>query len=235
VAESTSLRQARLEKLEKLRSQGIDPYPPRFHRTHTIQDAGSLEGKDTPCRLAGRITAQRGMGKASFMDIRDGTGKVQVLLRENVLGPDRFGQLKVLDLGDFLGVEGKVIRTRTGELTVEAHDFVLLAKALQPLPEKWHGLADTETRYRQRYLDLIANPRTRQTFLVRSQLISALRRFMDSRGFLEVETPIFQAIAGGAAACPFVTHHHALDQDLYLRMATELHLKRLLIGGMDKV
>ena len=235
MTKSTSLRQARLEKLEKLRAEGVDPYPPRFHRTHTIQDAGSLEGKDAPCRLAGRITAQRGMGKASFMDIRDGTGKVQVLLRQNVLGPDKFGGLKALDLGDFLGVEGKVIRTRTGELTVEAHDFVLLAKALQPLPEKWHGLADTETRYRQRYLDLIANPRTRQTFLVRSQLISALRCFMDRRGFLEVETPVFQAIAGGAAARPFVTHHHALGEDLYLRIATELHLKRLLIGGMDRV
>ncbi|MFH1483052.1 MAG: lysine--tRNA ligase [Chloroflexota bacterium] len=235
MVQPTSLRQARLEKLERLRSQGVDPYPPRFHRTHTIQEALPLEGKETPCRLAGRITAQREMGRAAFLDIRDGTGKVQVLLRQNLLGPEKYGQLNELDLGDFVGVEGKVIRTRTGEPTIEARELVLLAKALQPLPEKWHGLVDTEKRYRQRYLDLITNPKTRQTFLVRSQLISALRRFMDSRGFLEVETPIFQAIAGGAAACPFVTHHHALDQDLYLRIATELHLKRLLIGGMDKV
>ncbi|HJW88486.1 MAG TPA: amino acid--tRNA ligase-related protein, partial [Dehalococcoidia bacterium] len=207
MVQPTSLRQARLEKLERLRSQGIDPYPHRFHRTHTIQEALPLEGKETPCRLAGRITAQREMGRAAFMDIRDGTGKVQVLLRQNIRGPEKYGQLKELDLGDFVGVEGKVIRTRTGEPTIEARDVVLLAKALQPLPEKWHGLVDTEKRYRQRYLDLITNPRTRQTFLVRSPLISAMRRFMDSRGFLEVETPVFQAIAGGAAACPFVTHH----------------------------
>ena len=237
MARLPSLIQGRREKLERLRSRGIDPYPPRYQRTGTIQDSVDRfqQGQEVQARLAGRIMAQRGMGKATFLDIREGAGKVQVMLRQDLLGPEKYALLRELDLGDFLGAEGRLMRTRTGEVTLEARDIQLLAKALQPLPEKWHGLVDTEKRYRQRYLDLIANPQARATFLVRSRVLAALRRFLEGRGFLEVETPVFQAVAGGAAARPFITHHQALGQDLYLRIATELHLKRLIIGGFDKV
>ena len=185
--------------------------------------------------VAGRMTALRDMGKATFIDLRDGSGKMQVYLKSDVLGEKAYAGLHDLDLGDFLGVRGSLFRTRAGEITVEAAEYTLLAKSLQPLPEKFHGLVDTETRYRQRYLDLIANEDVRKLFALRSAIIDAIRRFMVGRGFMEVETPVLMPEAGGAAANPFVTHHEALDRDLYLRIAMELHLKRLIVGGYDRV
>jgi lysyl-tRNA synthetase class 2 len=231
--------QARLAKLQEIRDSGLNPYPPRYHRTHTIQEAIALflqkETDEIEVNLAGRLVAIRSMGKASFLDIRDGSGKIQVYLRSNLVGPEKYQMLRNLDLGDFIGVEGKLFRTRTGEVTVRATDFTILSKSLRPLPEKWHGLTDVEKRYRQRYLDLISNEEARRIFSLRSQIIAAMRQFLNGRGFLEVETPILHYVAGGAFARPFTTHHNALDQDFYLRIATELHLKRLIIGGFDKV
>ena len=237
-----SISQQRLDKLEKLRSQGIDPFPRRYQRTHSAQQAITLfqeqEGKAEPLppvSLAGRIMTHRLMGKASFLDLRDGSGKIQVYCRLDQVGEKKFELLKSLDLGDIIGVSGTLFRTHTGEVTIKAADLTLLSKSLLPLPEKWHGLTDVEIRYRQRYLDLIANLEAKEIFRTRSRLISSLRRFMDERGFMEVETPVLQDTAGGAAARPFITHHQALDRDLYLRIATELHLKRLIIGGFEKV
>ncbi|HEU4759116.1 MAG TPA: lysine--tRNA ligase [Dehalococcoidia bacterium] len=229
----------RKEKLERLRSRGIDPYPARFQRTHTALEAAALLSGDAapadPVTIAGRVTAIRYMGKATFLDLRDGSGRIQTYLKQDTLGPQAYETLRDIDLGDFLGVTGTLFRTKTGEPTVEARSFTLLAKALRPPPEKWHGLQDVEVRYRQRYLDLAANPAVRETFLVRSRAISFIRRFLDGRGFLEVETPILQATAGGAAARPFVTYHNALDRHFFLRIALELHLKRLIVGGFDRV
>jgi lysyl-tRNA synthetase class 2 len=234
----------RRAKLARLRERGIDPYPPRYRRTHTTAEALSAfqsweeAGATNPApelRVAGRITAMRDMGGASFIDLRDGSGKLQAYIRRDTLGEEAYEGLRDLDLGDFLGVTGSLFRTRTGEVTVNVREHVLLAKALLPPPEKWHGLADVETRYRQRYLDLMANPEAQALFVMRSRVIAAIRRFMDGRGFLEVETPILQPQAGGAAARPFVTRYEALDHDFYLRIATELHLKRLIIGGFDRV
>lgn len=244
------IRQRR-EKLERIRAR-TSPYPHRYHRTHTAEQAVAQlkqwESKDdaqkTADRLAeklrvsvaGRITAIRRMGKSSFLDLRDGSGKIQLLFPDaDQLVGDELQLFKDLDIGDIIGVEGELLRTKTGEPTVCAEDFTVLAKSLRPLPEKWHGLSEVDTRYRQRYLDLISNPETKETFRVRSQVIAAVRQFLNQRGFLEVETPVLQPSAGGALARPFITHHHALDQDFYLRIATELHLKRLIIGGFDKV
>lgn len=236
------LVQQRLAKLGRIRAQGIDPYPRTYHRTSTTQEAISAflreeagEGTTPTLSLAGRIMANRPMGKVAFLDLRDGSGKIQVYFKKATLGDDKYKMLKELDLGDFVGVSGRVFRTHTGEITLEATDFAILCKALQPLPEKWHGLTDVEKRYRQRYLDLLSSEEVKRIFLLRSQVISAVRRFLDERGFLEVETPVLHPTAGGAMAKPFVTHHNALDRDLYLRIATELHLKRLLVGGFDKV
>jgi lysyl-tRNA synthetase class 2 len=175
------------------------------------------------------------MGKATFMDLRDGSGKLQIYFRRDELGEEKYELLQDFDIGDFIGVSGELFTTHSGEFTLRVSDFVMLAKSLQPLPEKWHGLVDVEKRYRQRYLDLIANQGVKDIFLLRSRLIAAMRRFLDSRGFVEVETPVLLPVASGAAARPFVTYHHALDQDLYLRIATELYLKRLVAGGFDKV
>ncbi len=229
----------RRTKLERLRSRGIDPYPARFHRTHTAQEAGGLlrdgAAPQDGVTVAGRVTAMRQMGKATFIDLRDGSGRIQTYLKQDTLGPQAYETLRDIDLGDFLSVSGTLFRTRTGEPTVQARSFTLLAKALRPPSEKWHGLQDVEVRYRQRYLDLAANAPVRDAFIVRSRAISAVRRFLDARGFLEVETPVLQATAGGAAARPFVTYHNALDRHFYLRIALELHLKRLIIGGFDKV
>jgi lysyl-tRNA synthetase class 2 len=229
----------RRQKLERLRAAGIDPYPPRFRRTHSAQQALELLGGEReraePVSVAGRVTAVRGMGKASFLDLRDGSGRIQAYLKQENLGAGRYALLKEIDLGDFLGVEGTLFRTKTGEPTVDARELTLLAKALRPPPEKWHGLHDVEVRYRQRYLDLMANPEVRQIFVTRSRVIAAVRRYLDSRGYLEVETPVLQPSAGGAAARPFVTHHNALDRDFYLRIALELYLKRLVAGGFDRV
>ena len=238
------MEQPRLEKLSRLIARGLDPYPHKFHRSHTTQEAGRLflEMFETDASatlpgvsLAGRITAARFMGKAAFFDIRDGSGKMQVFFRRDSLGEDKYAVLHDLDLGDFLGASGHVFKTRSGEVTLEASDFAVLAKALRPLPEKWHGLVDVEKRYRQRYLDLIANEEVRELFTRRSRIISAIRNFMSARGFIEFETPVLQPMYGGALARPFITHHHALGQDLYPRIALELYLKRLLIGGFDRV
>ena len=234
------ITQQRLDKLQALRERGVNPYPNRYHRTHTVQQARDLfeQGKvtaDLVLSLAGRIVAQRGMGKAAFADIRDGSGKIQAYFRSDELGEEKYGIVQDLDIGDFVGVSGRLFMTRSGEITLRVSDFTILAKSLEPLPEKWHGLVDVEKRYRQRYLDLISNESARNTFLVRSRVVAAVRRFLDSRGFIEVETPMLHSVPGGARARPFVTHHQALDEDLYLRIATELHLKRLIVGGFDKV
>jgi lysyl-tRNA synthetase class 2 len=232
----------RREKLERIRAQGVNPYPHTYHRTHSAQEAIALlkqyEDSDQTSApivtVAGRIMARRNMGKISFMDLCDGSGKIQLLMGD-LLNANQIQILKDIDIGDIIGATGRLFRTKTGEATVAVSDFTLLAKSLQPLPEKWHGLSDVELRYRQRYLDLISNPETKETFKLRSQIIAALRQFFNQRGFLEVETPVLLPSAGGALARPFITHHQALDQDLYLRIATELHLKRLVIGGLDKV
>jgi len=234
------ITQQRLDKLQHLRERRINPYPNSYQRTHTAQEVKDLFERgqvsaDSPVSIAGRIVAQRGMGKATFIDLRDGSGRIQTYFRKDELGDDKYEMVHDLDIGDFVGVTGGLFSTKTGETTVKVSDFTMLAKSLEPLPEKWHGLVDVEKRYRQRYLDLISNESARETFLARSKIIAAIRRFLDGRGFVEVETPVLQHIAGGARAHPFTTHHNALDQDLYLRIATELYLKRLIVGGFDKV
>jgi len=185
--------------------------------------------------LAGRVMAKRSMGKMAFLDIRDGSGKIQLCFRYDFLGKEKYELLPELDIGDIIGAKGKLFRTKTGEVTLEVSGFAMLCKSLRPLPEKWHGLADVEKRYRQRYLDLVSSEEVKNIFTLRSQIITAIRNFLNSQGFMEVETPVLQPQAGGALARPFVTHHHALDEDLYLRIALELHLKRLIVGGFDKV
>ncbi len=233
---------ARRAKLDALRAAGVEPYRDRFDVTHRAaelaQHLGSLaagEESGVVASVAGRLVARRDQGKLAFLVIRDATGDLQLFCRENVLGADAFASVTSLDLGDWVGATGEVVRTRRGELSVSPSSVELLSKSLRPLPEKFHGLTDTETRYRQRYVDLIVNPDVRDVFLARFKIVSAIRRFMESRGFLEVETPMLHAIPGGAAAKPFVTHHNALDMELYLRIAPELHLKRLLVGGFERV
>jgi lysyl-tRNA synthetase class 2 len=219
----------------------MDPYPHSYHPSHTIREAMTLfvaheaEASHYSISLAGRIISKRSIGKMSFLDIRDGSGKIQLSLRYDLLGKEKYEFLQDIDIGDIIGATGKLFRTKAGELTLEVSDFAMLSKSLRPLPEKWHGLADVEKRYRQRYLDLISNEETRSIFVLRSRIITAVRSFLDSRGFMEVETPVLQPHAGGALARPFVTHHHTLDEDLYLRIALELHLKRLVVGGFDRV
>jgi lysyl-tRNA synthetase class 2 len=233
----------RLQKLANIRAMGIDPYPHRYHRTHTAQQAvellaqaeqsGKTESEEVI--VAGRMMANRTMGKISFLDIQDGSGKIQLFISKNELDEQSHALLKELDIGDIVGARGVVFRTRSKEPTIRAKQLTMLSKSLQPLPEKWHGLSDVELRYRQRYLDLISNEEVRKTFRLRSQIVAAIRRYMDGHGFLEVETPILHQEGGGAAAKPFKTHHNTLDRDLFLRIETELHLKRLIIGGFDKV
>jgi len=237
-----AITEQRLAKLGRIRSHNIDPYPHRYRLTHTTQEAATLfqeqersNAEGLEVRVAGRIVALRAMGKAAFLDLRDSSGKIQVYFRRNLLGEEKYQYLQDFDIGDIIGVSGKVFRTRSGEITIEASDFVMLSKSLQPLPEKWHGLTDVEKRYRQRHLDLISSEEARHIFVIRSRLIAAVRRFLDERGFIEVETPVLLPVAAGAMARPFATHHYALEQNLYLRIATELHLKRLIIGGLDKV
>tara|TARA_B100001765_G_scaffold36772_1_gene20409 strand:+ start:654 stop:2183 length:1530 start_codon:yes stop_codon:yes gene_type:complete len=240
-----TLLENRVTKLARIRANGLDPYPARFHRTFDSATATALfeelEETDPPderlqnVSLAGRITSMRTMGKAAFLDLQDASGSIQALLRQNNL-EDGFDLLKNLDIGDHLGVRGNLIRTRTGQVTIDALELTVTAKGMRPLPEKYHGLRDVETRYRQRYLDLIANQdEVMPVFVLRSKVIRGIRRFLDDRGFLEVDTPVLVPVAAGAHAKPFVTHHNALDQQLYLRIATELYLKRLIIGGFDKV
>ncbi|EMA6344942.1 lysine--tRNA ligase [Bacillus cytotoxicus] len=234
----------RREKLHNLREQGIDPFGKRFERTHSSKELLSLyeelskeelEEKAISVSIAGRIMTKRGKGKAGFAHIQDLHGQVQIYVRKDAVGDEEYELFKTADLGDLVGVEGKVFKTNVGELSVKATSFTLLTKSLRPLPDKYHGLKDIEQRYRQRYLDLITSMESRETFVTRSKIIREMRRYLDDNGYLEVETPMMHAIAGGASARPFITHHNALDMELYMRIAIELHLKRLIVGGLEKV
>jgi lysyl-tRNA synthetase class 2 len=229
----------RREKLERLRAAGIDPYSRGFKPTHSTVEARALlaDGDRTTAEvaLAGRLMVKRLHGGSAFADLQDGAGRIQLFASRDILGPEAFELFSGLDPGDVIGVKGPMFRTRRGEPTVEVQSVHLLTKALRPLPEKWHGLKDIEIRYRQRYVDLIANPEVREVFRARTRIITGLRSLLDERGFVEVETPVLQEVPGGGHARPFLTHHNSLDRDLYLRIALELHLKRLLVGGFERV
>ena len=242
MSEINKLISERKQKLEELRKLGVDVYPRNFSITHVISQIrekyGTLKAEEKTeetVSLAGRIMSLRGMGKASFAHIKDQTGKLQIYIREDVLGERNYQIFRKFDIGDFIGVTGKVFSTKTGELSIQVENLTLLAKSLRPLPEKWHGLKDIETRYRQRYIDLVVNEQVKDVFCTRSLIIKAMRKFLDNLGFLEVETPMMQSIVGGAIAKPFLTHHQALDMELYLRISPELFLKRLVVGGLEKV
>jgi lysyl-tRNA synthetase class 2 len=229
----------RREKLERLRAAGNDPYSRGFKPTFTTVEARDLLGDGDrtteEVALAGRMMVKRLHGGSAFADLQDGAGRIQLFASRDILGPAAFELFSDLDPGDVIGVKGPMFRTRRGEPTVEVHSVQLLTKALRPLPEKWHGLKDIEIRYRQRYVDLIANPEVREVFRARTRIITGLRSLLDERGFVEVETPVLQEVPGGGHARPFLTHHNSLDRDLYLRIALELHLKRLLVGGFERV
>ncbi|CAG0946636.1 partial lysyl-tRNA synthetase, class II, partial [Anaerolineae bacterium] len=239
IARLNEYEQQRHAKMLRLRERGIQPFPLRATRTHTARqaiDAFNRGETVTGARLAGRLVALRDMGKLSFGHLQDGAAKIQLMFRKDLVGADAYAMLvKDFDLGDFIGVEGDVVKTKTGEITIQVARFELLAKTLSPLPEKWHGVKDTETRYRQRYLDLLSNEAARELFVKRSRIVSAMRKYLDEHDFLEVETPVLQPLYGGAAAEPFITHHNKLDRDMYLRIADELYLKRLLVGGFERV
>ncbi|NMA66001.1 MAG: lysine--tRNA ligase [Clostridiaceae bacterium] len=236
--ELSEILKVRREKLKELQETGADPfkivkYDVNEHTINILNDFEKFEGQDVS--IAGRIMSKRGMGKSTFCDLQDRDGRIQLYVRVNDIGEDAYEDFKKLDIGDLIGVKGYVFKTRMGEVSVRVTEYTLLSKSLRPLPEKFHGLKDTDIRYRQRYLDLIVNPEVKKTFILRSRIITAIRKFMDDRGFLEVETPILNTIPGGAAARPFVTHHNTLDMDMYLRIAPELYLKRLIVGGLEKV
>ncbi|WP_138419967.1 lysine--tRNA ligase [Aquibacillus sediminis] len=236
--------QVRREKLEGYKQKGVDPFGDKFERTHMAEELKQaydeftkeeLEEKQIETTIAGRIMTKRGKGKAGFAHVQDLSGQIQLYVRKDTVGEDAYDLFNTVDLGDIVGVTGVVFKTKVGELSVKAKEFTMLTKSLRPLPEKFHGLKDVEQRYRQRYLDLITNPDSKDTFITRSKIIQSMRRYLDSKGFLEVETPMMHGIAGGASARPFITHHNALDIELYMRIAIELHLKRLIVGGMEKV
>ncbi len=234
-----TLIQQRLAKLEELRKRGIEPYPYRFVQTHHAADIKAayenLAATEAKVKAAGRLMSKRPHGKSCFGHMRDLTGDIQIYFKVDDLGSERFDLLDLIDIGDTIGVEGTVFKTRTGEITIRVSDYELLAKAIRPMPEKWHGLKDRETRYRQRYVDLAFNMDVREIFIRRAKTIRAMRKFLDERGFIEVETPVLQPIYGGGNAEPFTTYHKALDMSLYLRIADELYLKRLLVGGLERV
>lgn len=231
--------QVRIDKMHKIEEHGWKPFGYRFLYTHRAADIAAqfdeLSEKETEVKMAGRIMAIRGHGKTCFMDMQDKTGRIQVYVRKDVIGEENYALIKLMDIGDTVGITGTVFRTHMGELSIKANSVEMLSKSLRPLPEKWHGLKDVETRYRQRYVDLIVNPEVRDTFVKRSQIIRSVREVLDSHDFLEVETPILNTIAGGAAARPFISYHNALDMQVYMRIAPELYLKRLIVGGMDRV
>ena len=236
-AELSEQHRIRLEKMEALRAKGIDPFGGRYEQTHhareILEHYEALE--EQKVSIAGRIMAKRVMGKAAFCHVQDLSGQIQAYIRRDDVGEEAYALFKSLDLGDLVGIEGKVFKTKTGEISVHAQAFVLLSKALRPLPEKWHGLKDVEMRYRQRHVDLIVNPEVKDVFITRSRVIQEIRSYLTEKGFLEVETPTLHNVAAGAAARPFITHHNALDIDLYMRIALELHLKRLIVGGLERV
>ena len=231
--------QVRIDKMNKIKEHGWLPFGHRFEVSHHAADISgqfeTLSESETKVQMAGRVMAIRGHGKTCFMDMRDRSGRIQLYVRKDAVGEENYAIIKMMDIGDIVGVEGTVFRTHMGELSVKVESIEVLAKALRPLPEKWHGLKDIELRYRQRYVDLIVNPEVRETFVKRSQVIKSVREVLDNRGFLEVETPILNSIAGGAAARPFISYHNTLDMQVYMRIAPELYLKRLIVGGLDRV
>lgn len=236
--------QVRRDKMNAMRERGLDPFGKRYDRSHNIKELveqyaevekEDLEAENVAVTLAGRIMTKRGKGKAGFANIQDLTGQIQVYVRVDAIGTDAYEIFDSSDLGDIIGVKGTLFKTKVGELSVKVQEFEFLTKALRPLPDKFHGLKDVEQRYRQRYLDLIMSQESRSTFITRSKIIQSMRRYLDNHGYLEVETPMMHSIAGGASARPFITHHNALDMELYMRIAIELHLKRLIVGGLEKV